>query len=179
MAGVTAAGARRRVTALMFNGWSPAALAAETGLPEAVARQAVAGDAAAGWLGAIGEAYERLWRTPPPRRTEGEREAAELFAGYARTAGWAPPMAYDDDLIDSPEGDADPAVVRGTGPGRGLAHEALIEDIEFLREAADYRQATAAELAMRLGRSRDSVLSALSREAARQAMEAEQEREAG
>lgn len=158
---ITPEGARRRVTALQFNGWSPAALAAETGLDEKVFRWSP--DALrhrqGNHLEAIGEAFSRLWNTPPPQRTEAERASAELHAAHARKVGWAPPMAYDDDLIDDPEKGAAVPGWRRPAAERAWSRAAdMAEDIAFLREVdGAYRYAGPAELADRLGRSSRSV----------------------
>jgi transcriptional regulator with XRE-family HTH domain len=159
---ITPTGARHRVTALMALGWSPAALAAETGLDE----RAIAGrpqdlerkgQAA---LDQIGGAYERLWNTPPPERTREERATADLFREHAREVGWAPPMAWDDDLIDRPD-------VRRPDPGwqrsdRSTGRAAdRAEDVHFLRDHGGYHKASDSELAMRLGISKDTLQQAL------------------
>ena len=162
---VTPIGGRRRGTALMYNGWSPAALAAESGLPEAVFSYSPDNLARArkGTLEQVGALYERLWNTPPPGRTEEERGVAALFAEHGRQVGWAPPLAYDDDLIDAPEGKADPREWRRTPSGQ-VKREHLLEDIQFLRDWDDFKRATTAELGMRLGKSRDAVEQALARD---------------
>ena len=178
---VTAIGARRRVTALFCGGWSPAALAAESGLPEAVFRYRPNDleRSRQGTLETIGGLYERLWNTTPPERTEEERGAAEIFREHSRIVGWAPPMAYDDDLIDAPEGKADPKVWRRNPRGQWSRGE-LVEDITFLREVdGAYLRATSAELAMRLGKSKDAVEQALRRAQQATADDAERELEAG
>ena len=159
---VTPIGAKRRITALMYNGWSPETLAGATGLPEGMFRRLVRRQdrIRPETLSAIGAAYERLWNTAPPQRTAAERELAEAYARHGRSF-WAPPMAYDDDTIDLDEG----------GPAAGWKRSArttmlsadLMEDITWLREQDDYRQATPAQLAVRLGKSRGSVEQALCR----------------
>jgi hypothetical protein len=178
----TPIGARRRITALMYNGWSPAALSAASGLPEAVFTYQPDSLARArtGTLERVAGLYERLWKAPPPRRTEAEQAEADQAADHGRRVGFAPPMAYDDDLIDLPEGRADPKVWRRNPRGQWSRGETL-EDIRFLREVdGAYARASPAELAMRLGKSRDSVEQALVRQRrAQRSAEQEQELEAG
>jgi hypothetical protein len=93
-------------------------------------------------------------------------------------------MAYDDDTIDLPEGKADPKEWRRNPRGQ-WSRGALMEDITFLREVdGAYLRATPAELAMRLGKSKDSIEQALARDRRAQrdaaaAREAERELEAG
>lgn len=157
----SAIGARRRITALFFNGWSPRSLAAATGLPEAVFARTptdLQRRTPPETLARIGEAYERLWNASPPKSTEGERAEAELFADHARSVGWAPPMAYDDDTMDDPDG----------GPAEGwqrvrAGHERrrsgvdLAEDVEWIRQQGGYRHASLEQMAMRLGMTRGAL----------------------
>jgi hypothetical protein len=164
---VTPAGARNRITALFARGWSPQTLAAETGLPKAVFRARACDFARADTqaLHVIGRLYDRLWNVEPPRRTARERAVADQFAAHARNVGWAPPMAWDDDEIDRSDGEPAPGWQR-PGDRRNSRQAELIEDIAWLRSAG-YRTATNAELAMRLGKTREAVSTALRRDAAR------------
>jgi hypothetical protein len=173
---VTGIGARRRITALMARGWSAEALAAETGLEESVFgyRPSDLAHARAGTLEQVSAAYERLWNAQPPRSTPQERAAAEETLDHARVCGWAPPMALDDDTVDLHEGKPDPKVWRRTASGVQSSAE-IAEDVAFIREWDGYSRASAAELAVRLGRSKDSVTQALVRE--RKAKEAAREKE--
>jgi hypothetical protein len=178
---VTPTGARHRITALFALGWSPAVLAAETGVDE----QAIAGrprdleQQGQGALDRIGAAYDRLWNTRPPGRTREERAVAEMFREHAREVGWAPPMAWDDDTID------DPAVRRPAPgwqrPGRSTGRAAdYADDVAFLRDWGGYQSASDRELAMRLGTSKDTLQQALRRAGRQRAAEpAERELEAG
>ena len=85
----SATGARRRITALFFNGWSPRTLAAATGIPEVVFTR-TASDLARrtdpAMLPRIGEAYERLWNARPPAATEADRAEAQLLRDQHREA---------------------------------------------------------------------------------------------
>jgi hypothetical protein len=160
---VTAIGARRRITALFWLGWSPETLAAATELSERVFRwtpHELKRGCAQDLLDRIGGAYDQLWDTPPPARTAEERAAAAASARHAREVGWAPPMAYDDDEIDKPDGGLVPGWKRPETPvprGGGL-----IDDIGFLRTAG-YRDAAPRVLAERLGRSKAAVSRAITR----------------
>jgi|GEM_PF-1790855 len=173
---VTPIGARRRITALFWLGWSPPVLAEVTGLPEAVFRYSRYDmDRSCGQdvLDRIGATYELLWNTAPPTRTADERRLVEVTARHARQVGWAPPMAYDDDEIDQPDGGPVPGWKRSKS-ARPRDRSGLIEDIEFLRDAG-YRQATPAELSDRLGHAKEAMGRAICRHrrAQRQAAEAE------
>lgn len=162
---VTAAGARRRITALHALGYSPAALAAETGLRERVFTQppyrlaAISQDV----LDRVGDAYDALWNRPAPESGE-----AQQWRDRARAAGWAPPMAYDDDLIDTPDGRA----ARGWQRDRGghqerRTAESIAEDVTWLREVAGYENATTRQVAERLAMTPDSLNRALERSRSR------------
>jgi hypothetical protein len=172
---VTPTGARHRITALFALGWSPAALSAETGLDEAVfalvpSRLAKLPEAT---LERVGSAYDALWNRRPPERTPAEREAAAVWREHANDVGWAPPLAWDDDTIDDPAVRwPEPGWRRGGQPGRGPVNYggSLVEDIEFLRETG-YRQATPAQLAVRLGMTKDAVATAMRRDRQRQQAE--------
>jgi hypothetical protein len=115
---VSPVGARRRITALAWLGWSPAALASVTDLPERVFRATpyeIERYCDQNDLNRIGTAYDLLWDTAPPMLSPEQRAAAEATAQHAHKVGWAPPLAYDDDEIDKPGGGPVPA---GDDPAR-------------------------------------------------------------
>jgi len=162
-------GARRRVTALFWLGWSPWSLEAATGIPAAVftmGARDLRTKADPRMLSGIGEAYERLWNASPPESTEEQRAEAQLFADHARLVGWAPPMAYDDDTIDEPGGRPAKGWQRSRGghePRRTV--EDLAEDVAWVREHGGYRHASLDQLAMRLGMTRGGLERGLLRHA--------------
>ncbi|MGH3274326.1 MAG: hypothetical protein ACRDNZ_08385 [Streptosporangiaceae bacterium] len=160
---VTPGGARNRLTALYARGWSPATVASATGIPARACAARVDALTGAGQdtLNAISAAYERLWNQPPPRRTARERAAAKVFAAHARQAGWAPPMAWDDDQLDAPGGTPAPGWQRHDDQTR-IPLQDLVEDIEWLR-ATGYQHATITQIAVRLRRRPDTIAKALSR----------------
>lgn len=134
---------------------------------------------------AIAAVYDRLWDRDPPAGTRLERQAAREIAERAARGGWAPPMAWDDDLIDLPN--TRPA--DGWRPRRRQNMRAvdIVEDAEFVREAGGYRQAGRAAVARRLGINRDRLDQAYLRArryaardaASRASADAEPEAEAG
>ncbi len=144
-------GTRRRLRALAARAWSPEAIAREAGIPVSVIRRELDGrdDLLPGFDSLVAAVYDRLWDRDPPSGTRSEREAAQAAAERAVRSGWAPPMAWDDDLIDLPG--AHPA--EGCRPRRKLYMRAvdIVEDAEFVREHGGYRQAGIGEVAMRLG----------------------------
>jgi hypothetical protein len=185
-AALSAAGVRRRLQALAARSWSPEAIERETGVPAQLIRRELDGhdDAMApGLAGAMAAAYERLWDRHPPSATRADREAAAAAAARAVRRGWAPPMAWDDDRIDLP--DARPE--QGWRPGRGKKRRAvdIVEDAEFVRKYDGYRDASLAQVAVRLGIRRDRLDQAYTRarryaaRAVGQAEAAEREAEAG
>jgi len=168
----TGIGAQRRLRALTARGWSPDAIQAATGLAAGHIRAALADPRRipSDLPAAVARAYDQFWNTPPPARTAADRAAAEVGRRHAQRRGWAPPMAYDDDTIDLPDGRPTPGwrrTSRTTIPAADLA-----EDARWLRQHGGYRHATPAELAMRLGVTRAALDKALVRAA-------QTEREAG
>jgi hypothetical protein len=59
----------------------------------------------------VGELYERLSPTPPPRSTGQQRATADAARAHAAEQGWRPPLAWDD--IDT---DPTPEPTPGTRP---------------------------------------------------------------
>jgi transcriptional regulator with XRE-family HTH domain len=130
---VDATGTRRRVEALVATGWSRAKLGERlgiepTGMSELLRREQVT----AGRARAVADLYDELWNRPPPEREWREKISAARSRNYARDHGWAPPAAWDDDLIDDPQAPAPAGWQRTSATPRGaeLAEEAA----ELLRQ---------------------------------------------
>jgi transcriptional regulator with XRE-family HTH domain len=154
---VDATGTRRRVEALVATGWSRAKLGERlgiepTGMSELLRREQVT----AGRARAVADLYDELWNRPPPEREWREKISAARSRNYAREHGWAPPAAWDDDLIDNPRTPPPAGWQRTSATPRGaeLAEEAA----ELLRQ--DYTRELAAE---RLGVSRNTLDKAIER----------------
>jgi hypothetical protein len=47
--------------------------------------------------------YDQLWDKEPPRGTRYERSNATAASRWAKSNGWVPPLAWDDDTIDNPD----------------------------------------------------------------------------
>jgi hypothetical protein len=121
-------GGRRRIQALMAMGWRHQDLTPLLGINTAnIVHQQ--GD----WFtkkkhDAIKELYDRLWNQRGP--------ATILSINRIKKAGYAPPLAWDDETIDDPN--AVPALgtqVSGRGrptEGKIRKYDAVIEDVEFL-----------------------------------------------
>jgi hypothetical protein len=170
----SAQGTQRRLRALMNRSWSPQALQKATGIPAVVITTILDGGRTPGRAvnERIATAYDQLWNKPPPLGTARDRELADAAGAHARKHGWPPPMAYDDDQIDLPGGDAEPGWQRSTRTSRPRAD--LSEDLAFVREHGGYRQAPISVAAMRLGVTREALEQAQCRTA-----RADREAEAG
>jgi hypothetical protein len=129
----------------------------------------------------VRDVYDRLWDQEAPRTTAEEKEAANKTRADAASRGWAPPQAWDEDLIDLPEGRPE----EGRKPSRRTRKLAvdLVEDSDFVRQNDGYRLASTRQVAMRLGVTQACLEQAYSRArryAARSAdRDAEREGEAG
>lgn len=98
---------------------------------------------------AVARAYDQLWDKPGPSTVNRRR---------AKTAGWAPPMAYDDETIDDPA--ATPFVdepIDITRPGQGRVNA------DSLHDCAIEWGLTIDQAAIRLGVARDSIYQGLIR----------------
>ena len=147
-----ATGSRRRLQALGVNGYSTRDLAARLGLKQATTVQDIASGKTPTvryrTMDAIRDLYEELWDRPG-------RNARS--ASIARSKGWLPALAWDDDVIDDPR--YQPEDVRRrriAGGGSGVT----LEDIE---EAREQGYGTAEQIGWRLGVSRYVVAQILSR----------------
>lgn len=114
---VDAAGTRRRLQALMANGWPQLRLGPHFGLhpryvTELLRQPSVYGTTAV----AVAAAYDRLWNQDP--RQHGVSVGVyKKIRTHARVNAWAPPGAWDDDTIDNP--DAHPEWTGECGTDRG------------------------------------------------------------
>jgi hypothetical protein len=102
---VDATGTRRRLEALAAIGWSRAKLGEQlgiepTGMSELFRRDRVR----AGRAQAVADLYEQLWNRRPPEDGWREKISAARSRNYARQHGWAPPLAWDEDQLDAPDG---------------------------------------------------------------------------
>ena len=181
----SAVGTQRRLRALAARSWSPRAIEKETGIPAWLIKRELDGhdELAPDLADAVAAAYDRLWDRDPPAMTRADREAAAAVAARAAARAWAPPMAWDDDQIDLPDGRPG----HGWRPFRRTYRSAdLVEDAEFVRECGGYRDAPTDQIAMRLGVRRDRLDQAYlrtrryaARTASRDAAQFEPEAEAG
>lgn len=172
---VDATGARRRLQALVAAGHSQARLGERLGITPSNMSTVMSSDRlTAGTVRAVRDLYDEMWNVPPDESGHRSKGSASRARNYARERGWAPALAWDEEEIDKPDGK--PA--EGWRPtGRtSVPAAALAENAEFVREHDDYRQATNAQVAERLGVSRERLEKALERTRAREAT-ASQDRE--
>lgn len=98
---IDGAGSRRRLQALVTVGWSQSKLAARLGTTLDTFRKLVSGGkTTAATARAVRALYADLWDQAPPEDTHRDRIAASRARNHAKTRGWLPPAAWDDDLID-------------------------------------------------------------------------------
>lgn len=121
-------GTRRRIQALMAIGWRHQDLTPMLGF-----RSANLVHQGGHWVtrqkhDAVKDLYDRLWKRPGP--------ATAQSMGRVAKAGYAPPLAWDDDSIDDPNAVPDlGAEVHTHGPAKEDAirlADTLVENVEFL-----------------------------------------------
>ena len=145
-----ATGSRRRLQALAVNGWSGYILRERLMLRRATVQDIAKGKTLTIRLrtkDAIKDLFDELWDQPGPN---------VRAANIAKGKGWLPALAWDDDLIDSPEHEPADVRRRGISGGGWLT----IEDIEDARRQG---YVSAEQIGWRLGVSRDTVQQILSR----------------
>lgn len=100
---VHSAGTRRRLQALMCAGWSVSRIAVHGGLDRQALDGALSGrPVIARTAVAVRRIYDELWDVEPTANTPGEAAAITRARARARSNGWAPALAWDDDTIDNP-----------------------------------------------------------------------------
>lgn len=134
---VDSTGTRRRLQALVHQGWSVNQLAAHADTDRQRLDGALHGrDVTKTTADTVAALYDRLWDTEPPRATRGEKTAYARARNIAAAAGWVGPLAWDDESIDDPAATPDTGqVVRDLGSGTRKVH---LEDVEFLMDQQTY-----------------------------------------
>jgi hypothetical protein len=105
---VDGTGTRRRLQALVANGWPQMRLGHELGIKhhrlvwDQIRKDVVSADSAR----KVRDLYEQLWNVDPATRGVPARYIAQAKQ-VAAANGWVPPAAWDDDYIDSPAATAD------------------------------------------------------------------------
>jgi hypothetical protein len=161
----------------MARGWSIPAVAAVTGMrPLQLGRALENGECITPTLAAaVSDTYDKLWDQPPRLVSEADRNLGTASAELARQNGWAPPLAWDDDQIDSPDGRPAESWQPSARTIRRSAE--LAEDAAFVRSTGGYNEATMRVIADRLGVRQAQLEKAVSRQ--RSAERREQQLELG
>jgi DNA-binding Xre family transcriptional regulator len=159
-----ATGTVRRLQSLMAYGWTRPMLAAALGiskqcLAELLTRRRVQEKTRR----AVRELYDRDIR--PPVVTARDRTESERTRRDALAAGWAPPLAWDDEEIDDPAAQSHGVII----PGRRKGSVVLAQVADLAVIGVTDR----AEVADRLSISKDALDKALSRAARRAAGQCE------
>lgn len=159
---VDGTGTRRRLQALTAIGWSQTRIAERLGMTNRNLGRLIHGHnpVTAATHRAVVALYDDLWDQAPPATNRSQRGSVTRSIAYATAHGWPPPMAWDDDSID------DPAATPHTTTSRSVRTknrpaEHLAEDVAFVLDADPH--ATGAQVAARLGVTRDAVTQALKR----------------
>ena len=100
--------------------------------------------------------YEQLRAARPPRRTDTERAAADRAVGRARTAGWRPPLDWDDIDTDQDETDQPPTRISASGTA-GVDPNTLVRGDTCLDEVAVQRAMTGERLPLTNSERREAV----------------------
>lgn len=117
---VDSAGTRRRVQALVAVGWSRAKLGERLGIePSGMSDLLRREHVTAARARAVTALYDELWNRRPPEGEWREKISAARSRNYAREHGWAPPAAWDDDLIDNPQAPGPAGWQRASATPRG------------------------------------------------------------
>lgn len=156
---VDATAARRRLQALVANGWSVEALAGRlrmsrrnTSFVMTRARITAKTDRA------VASLYNELWDVPPDESTPQARKTALRARLHAQRRGWPPPLAWDDDRIADP--DAEPAKDWQRPAGQRWRSVDLAAEVEDLMASEGLTRQQAAD---RLGVTKDAIEKAFSR----------------
>ncbi len=162
-------GTQRRLRALASRGWSAPAIQRATGIAAADITTAIndSQDACRDLNNRVAAAYDQLWNQPPPHATPHDQITARTARTEAGRRGWPPPMAWDDEVIDRPDGQPAPGWKPSARPVRRAAD--LVEDAEWVRQHDGYRQAPLSQVAMRLGVTHNALAKAHERTAGREA----------
>lgn len=116
---VNAIGTNRRLQALSAIGWSANTIAKRFGMSEcAVSRWYRSTLVTPATAAKVARWYDDLCMSVPQPTTVQARYSISSTKGKARVAGWAPPLAWDDDTIDDPDASPTFDVVDRTQPGK-------------------------------------------------------------
>ncbi len=110
---IDGSGTRRRIQALVTIGWSQAKLAERLGWEPGNLSALLRRDrTVAATARAVRALFDELWDQAPPEAGHRDKIGASRARAHARAAGWQPPQAWDDDLIDVPDSELDAELAR-------------------------------------------------------------------
>ncbi len=147
-------GTRRRLQALVWQGWSVCRLAEQAGIHYQRFHSCLAGrDVQADTARAVTTLYDHLWNQTPAHDEWHSRAAYSRAKNQARRNGWVGPLAWDDDSIDDPAATPDlgQSALR---PGQTTRAKVHVEDIEFLLDQEPF---TTHGIAARIGVTRNTI----------------------
>jgi len=162
---VDATGTHRRLQALMTLGWPEFRLAKYIGMTASNFAQLMdRGRVTKATADRVANVYDQLWDTPPPQIIAADKAAARRAREHAQQQGWAPPMAWDEELnpIDDPATEPDLG-----GPVR-RAKLPPAEELQYLLDAGESEDM----IASRFGVKATAVKRALQRDGADAAAQA-------
>lgn len=137
---IDAVGTRRRLQALIANGWSQVKLGKKLGVHATnVGRMLYSPRVMASSARLIRSVYEDLWDVNPPEADWRDKIAANRARGYAAERGWVRPMAWDDGAIDDPT-----AVPVGAGFSSRAGKLPDADEIDWLIKGGDSIEVIAA-----------------------------------
>lgn len=139
-------GTRRRLQALVAKGWSQSELARQLDMDRANFGRTIASDlVTVGTRRAVSALYDQLWRLEPEQNGQ-PAHLAERARNVAKTHGWAPIGAWDDDRIDDPTAWPDWTGRCGSPQGRAVHYRIGVPVCPSCRDARaeDQRTRTAA-----------------------------------
>lgn len=156
---VDSTGTTRRIQALVAIGWSQSKIAARLGVTPANFLNLSHGrtGVTTARAKAVADLYDELWNTAPPRAGHRDEGAYTRSVRYAALAGWAVPMAWDEDTINNPDAVPD---LGDVSPLNGRPMKFSIEDVDFI---LDNDPLTIDQLADRLKVGRDTIEHRLAR----------------
>lgn len=154
---IDSTGTQRRLQALITIGWSQARLAKQLGMQPSNFGYLMNSDQCTVKRALdVRALYNTRWNQAQVGTDWHSKAAATRARNYAKTNGWAPPMAWDDDSIDDPN--TVPDLGQQETDGRGVHRlQALIEDVELMVSSG----ATIEEAIQRTGRTRKALIGSL------------------
>lgn len=97
----------------MAIGWSQSKLAARIGCTQGtLSRLMVEPLTFAAIVRQVRAVYDELWDQLPPEEGWRDKIAASRARNHAQAMGWHPPLAWDDDLLDTPDDELEAAIER-------------------------------------------------------------------